>query len=92
MIRKSALLKLLTAVFCLFILFSLSSCSSNQNYLDRGGKSNYSKVRSHQPSWNSSTAPRTRYQLKKKKNKQSARKKHKGKAASTRSRIYSILK
>ncbi len=90
--RKGALLKFITAVFCLFIVFSLSSCSTSQNSLDRSKKSSYSKVRTHQPSWNSSSTPKVRHKLKKTKKKKSSYKKNRGRAPSTKSQNYSIFK
>lgn len=90
--RKSALIKFITAVFCLLFVFSFTSCSTSQNSLDRGKKSSYSKVRAHQPSWNSSTSPRTRYKLKRTNKKKSSFKKNRGRSAKTKSRTYSIFK
>lgn len=66
-------------VSSIFIL-SLGSCSSNKNYLTKDTRNSYSKVRTQQPRWNSTTSLHTRYTMKKKKSKASAIKKVKHKA------------
>ncbi|HNX22329.1 MAG TPA: hypothetical protein PKG88_08185 [Bacteroidales bacterium] len=75
--RNLFLKKLVFALLAMSILFSLDSCSSKQNYLSKGRSSSYSKVRTRQPSWNSTTSLNVRYKMKKKKSKSTAVKKKK---------------
>ncbi|HPE39835.1 MAG TPA: hypothetical protein PLI77_01960 [Bacteroidales bacterium] len=78
--RKIIHRNLLFLFVSLTFLISLGSCSSNKNYLYKGKPSTYSKVRTKQPSWNSTTSLNTRYKLKKKKHNGSSVKKGKYKA------------
>ncbi|MDX9891385.1 MAG: hypothetical protein RBS29_02690 [Bacteroidales bacterium] len=77
--RKIILRNVLFLFLSLSFLFSLGSCSSKKNYLYKGKPSSYSKVRTKQPTWSSTTSLNTRYKLKKKNNKVSSVKKVKHK-------------
>jgi hypothetical protein len=75
--RNLFLKKLVFAFLAMSILFSLDSCASKQNYLSKGRSSSYSKVRTRQASWNSTTSLNVRYKMKKKKSRSTAVKKKK---------------
>lgn len=68
---------MVVALLAISILFSLDSCASKQNYLSKGRSSSYSKVRTRQASWNSTTSLNVRYKMKKKRSKSTAVKKKK---------------
>ncbi len=85
--RKNILRSVLFAFLAISLLFSVDSCSSSSNYLDKGRPSKYSKVRTRQPNWSSTTSLNTRYKKKKNRGKHTAKKKAKYNAA-TKSQEY----
>jgi hypothetical protein len=84
--RKNILRLLLYAFVAFSMLISFESCASKNN-LDRGKASHYSKVRTHQPDWNSTTSLNTRYKKKKNRGKHLTTKKAKH-STTAKSREY----
>jgi hypothetical protein len=85
--RKNILRSFLYALIAISLLFSVESCSSGSNYLDKGRSSRYSKVRTRQPNWSSTTSLNTRYKKKKNRGKHTTKKRAKYNAT-TKSQEY----